>query len=139
MKKLIVSLSLMVGVFTSFAVAGPRDNASAGGLFHTTLGASGTVFTGAGTAYELMISTGDSSAWFVLLDSSVITGASYNSFTSTQAITPQIVFSSVSVTGVPSVNQQPIKLGGDYGYRANNGLYVHMVGAGNRVTVLWRK
>lgn len=141
-KKIIVGLFLFVGVLgvgISFS-----DGPASGGLFHDTIQSSGTVFTNAGTVHEIFLSTGLNSTWVILYDTVAYVpdaGALFASFNSTQALTPQILFSSKSITAENTVadSMRPVVFGNGKGYRVQNGLYLYGNGNGNKATVYWSR
>ena len=112
-----------------------------GGMFHSVFSTNATVFDGAGTLYAVQLGTpGVSSDYVVLFDTSVqgapvVGSVTYGGFTTTQTVTPQLIFQS-TVASNGSTGFYDYK---PYGIRITNGLYIVFGGYNNRAAVYWRR
>lgn len=108
-KKLLMVVSLVGGIATFAGAFGlePADHVIPQGLQFATLYSTGQAFKGAGTIYKIVPSTGNTvTEWFQIFDTQPaqagLSATNYSGFvlSSTQSVTPPLLFFSTNATNV---------------------------------------
>lgn len=144
MNKILIGFFLLLGVLVASVNKEAEAYGPGGGWNYTIVDvSSAVVFSGGGDLYRLVLSTGNNTDWCQAIDTQTIQGPAYVQFTSTQLVTPALIFYSTTTLFVDQSKGNGWGIGDGEYVNIRNGLFIwkSAVGSGraNQVGVYWRK